>query len=193
MKSVAVFCGSSYGYEPRFRETAYQVGKTLAREGIEVVYGGTKLGLMGYVADGVIDGGGRIKGIIPTLLQQYPIEHSGLHEIITVGTITERKEMMLRDCEGFITLPGGFGSLDEIFHVLAQAQLNVHSKPVGLLNANGFYDELLAMIRKMERYGFMRSAARNILLDATTIDELLDKMRNYQNPEKKKFFHKDIL
>lgn len=193
IKRVAVFCGANYGYETIYRDTAFQVGKELAKEGIEVVFGGAEVGLMGRVADGVLSEGGTIIAVTPEQLGLLPIGHKGVKEVILTKTITERKEVMEKMCDGFITLPGGFGSLDELFNVLTKAQLNQHEKPIGLLNINGFYDDLIQLVKKMERLGFIRSITRGILLHSEDINTLLTQMRYYHNPGMKKLFHKDIL
>lgn len=193
LEQIAVFCGSSLGYEPSHRSTAREVGIALAQQNIGVIYGGTKLGMTGCVADGVLEAGGKLIGVMPDLLLEYTIGHEGVDQMISAKTLAERKDIMLDLCDGVIVLSGGYGTLDELLTMLLRAQMSLHNKPIGLLNINGYYDELLAMFKKMERYGFLRNAARNILIDSTDIHDLLDKMRKYKNIEKKKIHHKDIL
>ena len=149
MKKITVFCGSSAGKDPKFKKTAFQLGKTLAKKEIGVVYGGGRVGLMGAVADGAMKHKGTVIGIIPIFLATKEIAHHGLTELIVVDTMHERKMLMSELCDGVIALPGGFGTMEELFEMLTWTQLGLHQKPVGLLNTNGYFDDLLSFIQKM--------------------------------------------
>jgi len=180
MKSVAVFCGSSDGSERVYKEQAFFLGETLAKRNISVVYGGAKVGLMGSVAEGALAQGGSVIGVLPRFLQNKEIAHENLTELILVNTMHERKTKMNELCEGIIALPGGFGTLEELFEVVTWAQLGLHHKPIAILNVNGFYDDLLACIRTMVDKGFLKTVNQNMLLVSNSIDDMLYQMINYQ-------------
>lgn len=182
MKSVTVFCGTGIGNDPRFEAQAYLLGKTLALEDITLVYGGAQIGLMGAAASGALDHQGRVTGIIPAFLLEAEIAHPGLSELIVVETMHQRKMKMNELSEGVITLPGGFGTMEEFFEMLTWAQLGLHRKPIGILNINGFYDELLIMIRTMVQKGFLKEIYLELLLVSDSIPDLLDMMAHYQPP-----------
>lgn len=182
LSSIAVFCGSSAGTDPVFEKEAYQLGKTLALRGIRLVYGGAKVGLMGAVANGALDSGGHVVGVIPTFLQSVEIAHTRLPELIVVDTMHERKAKMDALSEGIIALPGGFGTMEELFEMLTWGQLGLHKKPVGLLNTAGFYDDLLALAGKMVAKGFLKPVNRDMLLMDAAIPLLLEKMQQYEAP-----------
>jgi len=183
MKNIAVFCGSGEGYNETYREQAYQTGGYLADKGIHVVYGAAKIGLMGAVADGVLNNNGTVTGIIPHFLQKKEIVHEGLTELIVVDTMHERKLKMYERCEGILVLPGGWGTMDEMFEMLTWGQLGMHEKPIGLLNINGYYDALMALNSTMVQEGFLDECSRSILMFSDSIGELLDKMEAYQAPD----------
>jgi|SRR6218665_187264 len=191
MKRITVFCGSGSGTDKIFEEIAYQLGVTLAKKEIGLVYGGASVGLMGAVANGVLDNGGEVIGILPEFLQKKELAHKGLTELIIVETMHERKKEMDEKCDGVITLPGGFGTMEEFFEMLTWAQLGLHKKPVALLNVNGFYDELLSFLGTMVKKGFLKEVNRKMLIPATTIEELLSKMEQYEAPEVGKWIKKD--
>lgn len=180
MKKIAVFCASSIGFEPIFEEQAYLLGQTLAQKGIELVYGGSKVGLMGAVANGVIDNKGKATGVLPRFLKERELQHGGLTELILVDTMHERKAKMTELSDGIIALPGSFGTLEELFEALTWSQLGLHQSPVAILNINGYYDELFAFIQKMTDKGFLKQAYKDALLIGTDINELLEKMENHQ-------------
>lgn len=182
MNSVAVFCGSSFGNNELFKQQAYHLGKILASKGIELVYGGAKVGLMGSVANGVLDNGGKAIGVLPYFLQSKEIAHEALTELILVNTMHERKLKIHELADGIIALPGGYGTLDELFEVLTWAQLGLHKKPIGILNIDDFYDDLLIMINKMVSKEFLKKVNQEMLLTSNNIDELLIKMQNYKAP-----------
>jgi len=190
MKRVTVFCGSSFGTEKIYEEQAYQLGKTLAEQDIELVYGGANVGLMGAVADGVLDNKGKVIGVLPIFLKNVEIAHKSLTELIIVDTMHQRKTKMDELSDGVITLPGGFGTLEEFFEMLTWAQLGLHKKPVAILNINGFYDELLALVQTMVNKGFLKKANQEMLLVSDNINDLLDKMKNYNAPTTGKWITK---
>jgi uncharacterized protein (TIGR00730 family) len=179
MKSVVVYCGANAGHAAIYKETALHVGQTLAKQNIQVVYGGGNLGLMGAVADGVLEQGGSVTGIIPNFLAKLEVAHATLSELHFVDTMHERKAKMVSLSDGVIALAGGYGTLDELFEILAWSQLRIFHGPVGVLNTNGFYDHLLAHCDKMVEEGFLRAENRQLLLVADTIEALLEKMEAF--------------
>ncbi|KAA9327271.1 TIGR00730 family Rossman fold protein [Hymenobacter busanensis] len=187
MKSIAVYCGSSAGTDPRFAQQAALVGETFARRGITLVFGGGKVGLMGVVADAVMQGGGRAIGVIPAFLEQKEVAHLGLTTLEVVDNMHQRKLRMAELSEGFIALPGGFGTLEELFEVLTWGQLGLHRKPVGLLNVAGFYDGLLTLLDHMAHQGLLRPDHRHQLLVADDIETLLTHMHAWQPPSVEKW------
>lgn len=191
MKRITVFCGSSSGTENTYQEQAYTLGKTLAQRHIGLVYGGAKVGLMGAVANGVMENKGEAIGVLPHFLSSKEIAHEGLTELILVDTMHERKTKMHELCDGVITLPGGFGTMEELFEMLTWAQLGLHQKPIGILNVNGFYDELMALVQTMVNKGFLKPVNQQMLLVDTTIEGLLEKMRSYVAPEVAKWIKKE--
>ncbi|OAB29530.1 hypothetical protein SAMN05444395_106164 [Flavobacterium fryxellicola] len=180
MKRITVFCGSSMGTDEIFKSQATLLGQTLANQNIELVYGGANVGLMGAVADGVLSQGGKVIGVIPFFLQSKELAHTNLTELIVVDTMHDRKTKMDELCDGVIAMPGGFGTLEELFEMLTWAQLGLHKKPIGILNTNGFYDALIVLIQTMVDKGFLKTVNQEMLLVSDTIAELLDKMKNYE-------------
>lgn len=191
MKRITVFCGSSYGTEKLFEEQAYTVGKALAKEKIKLVYGGAKVGLMGAVANGALENGGIVIGVLPTFLKRVEIAHEGLSELILVETMHQRKTKMDELSDGTIALPGGFGTLEEFFEMLTWAQLGLHKKPVALLNVNGFFNDLLSFIQTMVDKGFLKQINRDMLLVSDNIEDLLEQMKNYKAPSVQKWINKE--
>jgi uncharacterized protein (TIGR00730 family) len=183
MKSITVFCGASSGFDPVFHAQAIAVGQALVRHRLDLVYGGGKIGIMGAVADSVLAAGGRAIGVIPKFLSTREIAHDRLTELILVETMHERKAKMQELCDGIITLPGGFGTMEELFEMLTWAQLGLHTKPIGLLNTNGYYDSLITLVGDMVSRGFLREINQRMLLVSTDIDDLLAQMNEYQAPE----------
>ena len=175
MKAIAVFCGSGEGASPVYREGAVRLGHELSRRGIALVYGGANVGLMGAVADAVLERGGRAIGVLPRFLRDREIAHGGLTELILVDTMHERKAKMAGLADGFIALPGGPGTLEEFFEAFTWGRLELHRKPCGLLNLGGYYDPLLAMFDRMEREGFMRARGSAAVVTADTPEALLDR------------------
>jgi uncharacterized protein (TIGR00730 family) len=190
-KRYTVFCGSSAGNEAIYAEQATALGKALVQRNIGLVFGGGKIGMMGAVADAVMTSGGEAIGVIPKFLCSKEIAHANLSKLIIVDTMHERKMTMNELCQGVITLPGGFGTMEELFEMLTWQQLGLHQKPIGLLNTNGFYDDLLAMVQTMVNKGYLPVQHQNILLADSSIDGLLDKMENFVAPEVPKWITED--
>lgn len=187
MKRITVFCGSSSGTDKEFANQAYLLGQTLANKNIELVYGGAKVGLMGTVANGAIENTGKVIGIIPDFLQTKELAHEGLSELITVKTMHERKALMSNLSDGFIAIPGGLGTLEEFFEMLTWAQLSLHSKPIAILNINGFYTDLINFIKQMIAKGFVQQINLDMIIISDNIDDLLLQMENYKAPKLKKW------
>ncbi|TQI71468.1 hypothetical protein JM79_2402 [Gramella sp. Hel_I_59] len=191
IENVAVFCASSDGVDPEIFKTARVVGEELARRDIRLIYGGSKLGLMGQVAEGVMENGGFATGVIPEFLKTKEVVHTGLDRLITTKDMHERKLTMNELSDAFITLPGGFGTLEELFEIVTWAQLGLHRKPIGLLNINGFYDDLLSMLKKMTAKGLLKEENLEILLVADNMEELLKLMHNYKARPVPKWMNKN--
>lgn len=187
----AVFCGSSKGNGDIYRKQAYELGHTLAREGRSVVYGGARVGLMGQLARGTIDGGGHITGVIPGFLKEREIMHEGLNRLIHVESMHERKQMMHQLSDAVIAMPGGFGTLEELFEMLTWAQLGIHQKPVALLNVNGYYDALEKQADNMVQEGFLKPANRQMLIIHSDIREMLRLMSDQPIPQTDKWINRD--
>ncbi len=191
MRRITVFCGSSFGTEEIYSEQAVLLGETLAKQNIELVYGGANVGLMGAVADGVLNNGGKAIGVLPDFLRSKEIAHLGLTELILVESMHERKTKMNDLCDGVIALPGGFGTLEELFEMLTWAQLGLHKKPIAILNINGFYDSLIQLIENMVSKGLLKDVNQQMLLVSDNIDDLLNKMKNYKAPTVGKWIEKE--
>jgi uncharacterized protein (TIGR00730 family) len=176
MRRIAVYCGSATPEDPRYMELAREVGETLARRGIGVVYGGARIGLMGAVASGALAVGGEVIGVIPEALRDAEVANPDCTELHVVKGMHERKLAFTKLSDGFLTLPGGVGTMDELWEAVSWAQLGYHAKPVGLLNAFGFYDGLLAFNRHMAETGFVRPAHRGIIIAERELDLLLKRM-----------------
>jgi len=193
MKSITVFCGSSFGTEEIYKEQAVLLGQTLAKQNIKLIYGGASVGLMGAVADGVLNAGGEAIGVLPDFLRSKEIAHLGLTELIFVESMHERKTKMNDLCEGVIALPGGFGTLEELFEMLTWAQLGLHKKPIAILNINGFYDSLIELTETMVEKGLLKDVNQKMLLVSDNIDDLLNQMKNYTAPTVGKWIEKKEL
>lgn len=193
MKRITVFCGSSFGTEEIYKEQATLLGETFAKQNIELVYGGANVGLMGAVADGVLNNGGKAIGVLPNFLRSKEIAHLGLTELILVESMHERKTKMNDLCDGVIALPGGFGTLEELFEMLTWAQLGLHKKPIAILNINGFYDSLIQLTEVMVEKGLLKEVNQQMLLVSDNIDDLLEKMKNYKAPTVGKWIEKREL
>lgn len=182
LNSICVYCGSSAGARPIYAEAAQAVGRILAEQELRLVYGGGRVGLMGILADAALAAGGTVVGVIPRSLADKEIAHAGLTELHVVGSMHERKMLMADLADGFIALPGGFGTLEEFCEVLTWAQLGLHRKPCGLLNVAGFYDPLLALLDHAAAEGFVRAEHQAMVLSGNDLQELLAQMQTYQPP-----------
>ena len=180
IRRLAVYCGSASPENPRYEELAMEIGDALARQGIGLVYGGGKLGLMGAVAAGALLAGGEVIGVIPEALVAAEVANKACTELHIVQTMHERKKAFTDLSDGFLTLPGGVGTMDELWEAVSWAQLGYHDKPVGLLNPYGFYDGLVAFYQRMGESGFIRAEHRGILIVEQELDALLGAMRDYQ-------------
>lgn len=179
MKSIAIYCGSSLGNDPKIVADATELGKKLAQENIKVIYGGAKIGIMGTVANTALENGGEVIGIIPEFLKRKEVVHANLTELHTTQTMVERKMKMIDLSEGFIALPGGFGTLEELFEVMTALQLAQITHPVAILNSNGYYDELIAMMKTMIEKQLLKEKNFDMLIVETDITKLLERMRNF--------------
>jgi uncharacterized protein (TIGR00730 family) len=173
IRNVAVFCASANGVDPTYHEAAVELGRALAQRGIGVVYGGAKVGLMHAVAEGSLAARGRVIGVIPTVLVDLEVAHDGLTELHITDTMHTRKALIGARSDAFIALPGGFGTFEELFEVLAWQTLKLHTKPILLLNTNGFYDKLLQFLDHCVEQGMLKAKNRAILLVAKTVDEAM--------------------
>ena len=176
LNSVAVYCGSNRGLDPGFANAAVNLGNVLAERQIGLVYGGGHVGLMGVIADAVLQNGGTVHGVITTALEEKEVAHQGLSKLDVVETMHERKAIMADAADAFIMLPGGLGTFDEFFEVATWTQLGIQSKPCGVLNVNGYFDELLALLDKATAEGFVRIFHRDIIIIETDPDRLLDQL-----------------
>lgn len=182
MKRICVFCGSRPGVRPAYRAAAEAVGGLLAERGIELVYGGGNVGLMGIVADACLAAGGRVVGVIPRALLEWEVGHEGLTRLEVVDSMHTRKARMAELADGFIALPGGLGTFEELFEILTWAQLGFHSKPVGLLNVEAYYQPLVQMMERGVAEGFMKAENRGLLLVEDNAQALLRTMGAYHPP-----------
>ncbi|WP_281636641.1 TIGR00730 family Rossman fold protein [Flavobacterium marginilacus] len=193
MKRITVFCGSSSGTEEIYTSQAALLGQKLAKRNIELVYGGAKVGLMGAVADGVLNAGGKAIGVLPNFLRSKEIAHPALTKLILVDTMHERKTKMNDLCDGVIALPGGFGTLDELFEMLTWGQLGLHKKPIAILNVDGYFDALIVFVHTMKEKGLLKEVNQQMLLISSDIDDLLEKMENYTAPAVGKWINKENI
>lgn len=180
--NLAIFCGSSAGNHPAYLEAAQQLGQALANADIGLVYGGASVGLMGAVADAAKAHGGKVIGVIPRTLVDREIAHTGLDDLHVVNSMHERKALMAELSDGFIALPGGIGTLEELFEVWTWAQLGHHRKPCALFNANGYYDKLIDFLDHGTREGFLKPMYRDMLIVEQSVECLLEALKEYQPP-----------
>lgn len=190
MKSICVFCGSNQGTNPIYVAAAKALGEELVRQDLSLVYGGASVGLMGAVADAVLKAGGQVFGVIPEMLQLKELAHTRLTKLYVVASMHERKQMMFDLSDGFITLPGGLGSLEEICEVLTWAQLGLHKKPCGFLNINQFYSPLISHFERAVQEGMMKEQHREMILLDSAPAALIQKLRTYQAPDIEKLLTK---
>ncbi len=174
IKNLCVFCGSSVGSKPEYREAAEEMGKLLASRNIGLVYGGGRIGLMGVLANTVLENNGKVTGVIPGFLSTKEIRHDGLTQCYEVDDMHTRKQMMYQLSDAFVAMPGGFGTLDELFEIITWHQLSLHQKPVVIYNAHGYFDPLLEMIHKMYAEGFVPAQYKSFLHEASTQEEVAE-------------------
>jgi uncharacterized protein (TIGR00730 family) len=190
LRRICVYCGSNAGNDPAHRAAAHDLGAFLARSGLGLVYGGGNVGLMGAVADGALSQNGEVIGVIPESLMEKELGHGGVTELHVVTSMHERKQLMVDLSDGFIALPGGFGTLDELFETLTWLQLSFHDKPVGLLNVSGFFDGLIKFIAHMSRSGFLKPEHAKCVLVENDPAQLLAAMENFRPPDLGKWIEK---
>lgn len=188
INKIAVYCASASGFDAIYMEQAYALGKALAQKHKALVYGGAHVGLMGAVANGVLENNGEVYGVIPEFLKVKELEHKGITHSFVVSTMHERKAKMEELSDAFIALPGGFGTMEELFEMITWAQLALHKKPIGLLNINGFYEPMLQFVDEMITRGFVKEEYRNLLIVDNNIESLLRKMEEYVPLENDKWF-----
>lgn len=191
LTSICVFCGSSEGNDVKIIDEALMLGEKLAKQDITLVYGAAKIGVMGKVAEGALTYKGKVIGVIPEFLKLKEVVHLELTELVTTNNMHERKMKMHELSDGFITLPGGFGTLEELFEIITWSQLGLHQKPIGLLNINGFYDDLLRLLENMVHNGFLKMDNYELLLVDDNIDRLLEKMKEFKPAQVPKWLKLD--
>lgn len=176
LSTICVFCGSTRGRSPAFARTAERFGRLLAARGLDLVYGGGHVGLMGVVADAALAGGGRVTGVITRALQEREVAHRSLTELLVVQTMHQRKAAMADRADAFVMLPGGLGTFEEVFEVVTWSQLGIHAKPCGVLDVDGYFDPLVALLDRAADEGFVRGDHRQLLLMDTDPERLLDRL-----------------
>ena len=180
MKSICVFCGSNYGNDMEYRQAARELGKFLANKKISLIYGGGKAGLMGEIADAVLSHKGHVIGIIPKFLKDMELAHENISELFIVDTMHTRKAKMYELADGFIVMPGGYGTYEELFEVLSWLQIGIHNKPIGLLNVNGFFDPLIKMLEHTVDKGFAKPENLKLIISAGNVATLYQLMENFK-------------
>lgn len=191
MKSICVYCGSNFGNSPAYRAAAEALGRALVARGHTLVYGGGNVGLMGVVADTVMQGGGEVIGIIPRSLLEREVGHRGVTRLEVVETMHQRKQRMAELCDAFIAMPGGWGTLEELAEAVTWTQLGIHRKPLGLLNIEHFYDPFLAYIDNAVAAGFIRPQHRGLLCSAETVDGVFDALSSAELPVLQKWLERE--
>lgn len=186
MKKIAVFCGSSLGFNDCYRNDAILLGNYFCNHNISMVYGGGKIGMMGAIANTMLEKGGEVIGVIPHFLRHREVEHTAISQMFVTKKMSKRKVKISKMVDGYIALAGGFGTLDEIFEVLTLGQLGIEKKPVGILNTNGFFNFLIQQLDVMVAEGYVKKENREMLLIANTVDDLMQKMNNYIAPNASK-------
>ena len=182
VRRICVYCGSNMGARPEYADAALQLADVLVKNELELVYGGAAVGIMGVIADRVLEQGGRVHGVIPKFLQDKEIAHEGLTELHIVSSMHERKTMMADLSDAFVALPGGFGTLEEIIEILTWSQLRFHDKPCGILNVRGYFDHLLKYLDHAVAEGFLRPENREMLLHDADPEELIKQYQIYTAP-----------
>ena len=183
MRKVAVFCGASSGFKSIYKQKATELGSYFAANNIAMVFGGGKIGMMGAIADAMLEKNGKVIGVIPHLLRHEEVEHDGITEMLVSENMSDRKVIISKMVDAYIALPGGFGTLDEIFEALTLGQLGIESKPIGILNTNGFFNPLLQQLDFMVSEGFLKQENRDMLHVSESISELIEAMYVYKAPK----------
>lgn len=191
MKALLVYCGANPGNNPIYRQRAEELAVLMATRNIKLVFGGGSVGIMGIIANKMIAEGGETVGVIPHFLDKMEVGHKSLTEMHRVESMHERKALMEKLCDGVITLPGGYGSMDEVFEMLTWAQLGLHQKPIGLLNVNNYYENLLKQLDIMVAEGFLKPENRNLLISSDDLNDLIDKMESYQPVHHDKWMNRE--
>ena len=186
MQRIAVFCGSSIGFKPDYANDAKKVGEYFAKNNIGLVYGGGKIGMMGVLADTILENNGEVIGVIPHLLRHEEVAHSSITQMIVTKKMSKRKVKISKMVDGYIALAGGFGTLDEIFEALTLGQLGIENKPIGILNTNGFFTSTLDQLDHMVKEGFLKQSNRNMIMVSDGIEDLIQKMEKYKAPKMSK-------
>jgi len=192
MKKIVVFCGSSLGFNPIYKHAAIELGDYFVNNDITLVYGGGKIGMMGVLSESILKKGGNVIGVIPNLLKKEEVVNENVTELIITKTMSERKVMMSKLTDGYISLPGGFGTLDELFEGLTLGQLHIEKKPNGILNINGFFNHTLKQLDHMVSEGYLKKENKEMLLVGTNVSELMLKMDTYIAPKKSAVINKII-
>ena len=192
MKKIVVFCGSSLGFNPIYKNAAVELGNYFVNNDITLIYGGGKIGMMGVLSETILKKGGNVIGIIPSLLKKEEVVNKNVSELIVTKTMSERKVMMSKLADGYISLPGGFGTLDELFEGLTLGQLHIEQKPNGILNVNGFFDHTVKQLDHMVTEGYLKKENKEMLLVGTNVSELMLKMDSYTAPKKSAVINKVI-
>jgi uncharacterized protein (TIGR00730 family) len=194
MKSICVFCGSNFNGDPVLKDAVEQLAQVMLNQNISLVYGGGKVGVMGLIANAMLSNGGKVIGVIPQFLLDKEVGHNGLTELHIVENMHQRKQMMSDLCDGFITLPGGFGTMEEFFEVLTWLQLGIHNKPIGVLNVGGFYDALLQQMDVMVAQQFLKPANCQLVITSGDAIELVGLMENFTpKPDEVWFRDKNLV
>ncbi len=186
MKKIAVFCGSSIGFNPIYGTNAKILGEYFAQNNIGLVYGGGKIGMMGVIADTILENKGEVIGVIPNLLRHEEVAHTKITHMIVTKKMSKRKVKISKMVDGYIALAGGFGTLDEMFEALTLGQLGIENKPIGVLNTNGYFNFILKQLDLMVKEGFLKQSNRDMILVSENIEELILKMNNYKAPKMSK-------
>lgn len=192
MKNIAVFCGSSIGFNEIYKNDAVKLGLHFAKNKIGMVYGGGKIGMMGVIADAIIENNGEVIGVIPGLLRQEEVAHANITEMIVTKTMSKRKVKISKLVDGYIALPGGFGTLDEIFEALTLNQLGIEQKPVGILNTNGFFNHTIKQLEVMVTEGYLKHSNKEMLIISESVEELVGRMFDYRAPQMTKVINKVV-
>lgn len=181
MQNICVFCGSKKGEKPVYEQVSIEFAQLMIKHGLDLVYGAGKVGIMGIIGDEILKHGGKVYGYIPTFLKDMEVAHLGLTELVETETMHQRKALMAEKSDAFVALPGGMGTMDELCEIITWAQLQLHSKPIGILNVDGYYDHLIALIDNMVKEGFVAPKHRELFVVSDDAEELLQKLRDFHS------------